>query len=433
MTLRPLNPFKPFSPFKYGVRSLVSQIRAISAIKKKVVEGTSDASILVIGDSTGDATTEWVYLFAQWLSSEYPTHSVDYYGWDDATTNYLAPIQISTGTGSRKITFWNASLSGSRPDSWMSDRYASAISGKSADLVIWNHGHNVALSALNQTSEADYSPWVERVQIEYPFAGTIITAQNPNRDNEAYTPKALLLGNLKDARNGVSLLDVHSRFIADGKPVSYYSDNVHPNATGEAVWADVLKTAWMRAPAGDEEPPEIWTATTGENLLDNGDFSDFNLATPTRWTKGGTGTCTKSVTTVYGSAPYSVKLESNPSSVYLNQVIAAPKLALAKANGKVSLAVRRYCEPSAVARVGLTYVAVVSPTEGTKNYLLPVPSINPCTGAWHWVFVRDIPVPNDASAVGVYIYSGSLATAGPVTYFDRVSLVVGSKPKDISP
>lgn len=55
-----------------------------------------------IGDSTGVSGTRWVYLVSQWLASQYPRYTVNYYVWNG--TNYDAAIVLQTGSYSRTFT-----------------------------------------------------------------------------------------------------------------------------------------------------------------------------------------------------------------------------------------------------------------------------------------------------------------------------------------
>lgn len=57
----------------------------------------ADTSVLLIGDSTGNATDEWFYLFGQWLAAQFPEYTVEHRLWDDTNKKYARPTYIQTG------------------------------------------------------------------------------------------------------------------------------------------------------------------------------------------------------------------------------------------------------------------------------------------------------------------------------------------------
>jgi len=57
----------------------------------------SDTSALLIGDSTGNGTDEWFYLFGQWVASQFPAYTVEHRLWNDTTKAYGRPTYIQTG------------------------------------------------------------------------------------------------------------------------------------------------------------------------------------------------------------------------------------------------------------------------------------------------------------------------------------------------
>lgn len=85
---------------------------SFSAIANLVAADNRDVNILVIGDSTSNETSEWVYLFFSGAIA--PTHSIVYHLWDDVAVAYASPVTLSTGSGAHTIHVWNASVSGAR-------------------------------------------------------------------------------------------------------------------------------------------------------------------------------------------------------------------------------------------------------------------------------------------------------------------------------
>ncbi|MCI3922430.1 SGNH/GDSL hydrolase family protein [Paenibacillus sp. TRM 82003] len=58
------------------------------------MENTSLA-LQVLGDSTGNDTTDWVYLLSEYLSAEHPDWYVRYLLWSDTIQDYEVPVQLS--------------------------------------------------------------------------------------------------------------------------------------------------------------------------------------------------------------------------------------------------------------------------------------------------------------------------------------------------
>lgn len=73
---------------------------ALVAAMRRLVARQSQ-SHLILGDSTGNATNEWVYKYAQALGQRYPTHSVVYRLWDDTLQEYLPHQYIQVGSSDR--------------------------------------------------------------------------------------------------------------------------------------------------------------------------------------------------------------------------------------------------------------------------------------------------------------------------------------------
>jgi lysophospholipase L1-like esterase len=70
------------------------------------LDAGESAVMSVLGDSTGNATNEWVYLFADWLADRYPGHTVRHRLWNIGTLKWDTPTQLQTGAGAvRSVEF----------------------------------------------------------------------------------------------------------------------------------------------------------------------------------------------------------------------------------------------------------------------------------------------------------------------------------------
>lgn len=69
----------------------------LTALTGALSDAVNCVGVQVLGDSTGDETTEWVYNTAQYLAAQYPAYTVKYRLWDDTSQDYLAPVVLQTG------------------------------------------------------------------------------------------------------------------------------------------------------------------------------------------------------------------------------------------------------------------------------------------------------------------------------------------------
>lgn len=77
---------------------LAAQSPALEPLRAALAAADRSCAVQVLGDSTGDATNEWVYLLGQSLATAHPEYTVQYRAWDDTAQDYLAPTTIQTGT-----------------------------------------------------------------------------------------------------------------------------------------------------------------------------------------------------------------------------------------------------------------------------------------------------------------------------------------------
>lgn len=264
------------------------------ALKGKLNVGEADASLLIVGDSTGDSNVEWVYLFTQYLADSYPEYSVEYFLWDDTDEDYDTPESIQTGTGSYTLRVYNCSISGSAPFHVMGTKFQKAILDiVEPDLVIWSHGHNVF-------GMGEFVMGFEPVREAWPSAAHVAILQNPRLDSEFQAERVAQIKALASAYGDMALIDVYSAFNAAGRPPEWYSDNTHPNGTGQAVWLEVVKKAFDKAGGtADVEVNGRFFSRTEESLVSNPLFSNFESTLPTSWGSFSSVATTKDTTTVH--------------------------------------------------------------------------------------------------------------------------------------
>ncbi|WP_152599898.1 SGNH/GDSL hydrolase family protein [Noviluteimonas dokdonensis] len=396
----------------------------MSAAKYAIQQGAADVNILVIGDSTGNDTTEWVYLFAQWLEAEYPSHAVSYRLWNDGGNVYDAAVAIGTGTGSRTIRIWNASVAGVRPAYFTGSKFAPAISSLTTpDLVIWSHGKNNISQAGFPLIRGDFLAAMEMVRQAHPTSAHAVISQNPNRDDDDYlTWIDPTLREICADRGDTTLINVYGAFA--GKASSLYLDNLHPSDTGSALWASVVQGYWRQAAASPFTSLAAWLNTQATNLITNGDFSTWTGAVPTGWTVTGSGTTTtKDTGEVDGASPYSARVNCTAASSILRFSAGAPLLA-SLVGKTVTLAVRQkipVAQASTVGRIAVAYTGGAM-TSSASTY---------GQGAWRWLVLSGVAIPAGSAFLRCELYGDSAASAGSTVYYDRAILVEGDIPRDM--
>lgn len=88
-------------------------------------------ALLIQGDSTGNNTDEWAYLLASALANEHPSHTHDYFLWNDTSQQYDQPVRMETGTaGAAHI------LTGSAETSWTLQIADSAATSPAGDMDV---------------------------------------------------------------------------------------------------------------------------------------------------------------------------------------------------------------------------------------------------------------------------------------------------------
>lgn len=253
----------------------VEEVIGIGAnFTEQILLDQRDVVLQVMSDSTANETDEWVYLTALTLADLYPTHSVEYALWN--TTSYSAPVSISTGTGSNTIYINNASIPGATAAYFLGDNRPAVYNSMTPDLVIFSYGHNMGTSAnYEQIFNFHFCAYAEFVS-DNPAAEFVVTIQNVDTDYPVYSGLQASANHAIASILGFGVVDVRKIFcekILQGGIADWLrsGDPIHPNATGEKVWANILKyalTADIKMPC----VPRNILANSASNLIYNDSF-----------------------------------------------------------------------------------------------------------------------------------------------------------------
>lgn len=414
-------PYNPATSIPDGTYAGVAQgAQAAQPFLAKIVQG-ADATALILGDSTGVTTARWVYLWAVTLGARYLTHSVDYYAWDDATSVYLAPTRIQTGSGAGVIRIYNASDSGSRTTYPLAPNFATQVVATNPDVVMVSHGHNEARygTADGEDFMERMLALTERVTSVLPTVGIILVAQNPASADTDQTGRAQAVHQIA-AMRGYDVVNVWQAFVNTGDAAGLTSDGVHPTSAGSTIWAAEVDKAFRYALGVAPRPRQPSSLLApGEHIFANSNFADFTAALPDSWT-GVNVTASKDLTNYKSANGYGVKLvHAGAGSAYIYQD--SPVINFVKGEWVTCTAIMR--QPSgatALARVNLQTFGTGAQSRTSSNYLEDV-------GDWKPT-VNSIFVPAGATILRCTIYARVGSTGSGDVTIDRLVFTRGRLP-----
>lgn len=379
---------------------------------------TADSSVLFVGDSTGNEPTEWIYLLTGLVAAQWPRWTVNYRLWNGTSSTYDPAVTIQAGTGPRTLTIYNASIAGTRTDSWLGSRADAALFTLDPKMVVVSLGHNeqdIAPSVWH----GRYAALTEEISLRLPGADLLLILQNPATGNARQQARAEIYREIA-ARRGYGLVDVQQAFLDTGNAAGLTLDGIHPNPAGSALWAATVAKAFVYQ-AGRSPRPQLPSSLTeaSENLLTNGTFAAFSGAVPDGWTATA-ATCTKDTTDYESGNGYSVKLTANGTATAdLSQYIPVRRV-----RGQwVTLAVRIRVpvgSTAAVGRVGISAGGVSSIDLGAPD--------DGARGRFRWAVMSHF-VPVGAANCRALLYIDSGTGTGTCS-IDRAWMGVGKFPRD---
>jgi hypothetical protein len=411
-----------------GRASLARRVAALFAAKSSIQQNAGDVSLVVIGDSTGNETTEWVYLFAQWLATQYLTHSVSYRLWNDAGNVYDAAVAISTGSGSNTIRIWNASISGTQPLYLMGAKLSPAVTvTPAASLVVWNHGKNLVSAGADSLYRGGFIQGMDQVRRFLPGVAHAALRQSPNRDDNNMAPVVAQLDSIAHAYNDLALVDVYWKFIAAAKSPTLYLDNLHPSSAGSQLFLQAMQEAWTAASIPTASAFAAFVSSLGTNLLTGiTKFSDpaYTGGLPSGWANTAT-TMTADATVKDAGAAQSMKFVNTSAGANIYQQLDATAL-----RGKtVTLAVRQYVPTGMSSTTGRIAILVNNGASVTTS----VAAVgNQANDGWRWLMIAGLAVPSDAVFLRAILYCDTATNVDSTVYFDRAIFVAGDLPRNIA-
>lgn len=393
-----------------------------------------NVSWLVVGDSTGDSTDEWVYLTATALATQYPSYTVTYHRWDPTggvaydTGTAGTPTTIQTGTGANTLHIWNCSVGGQGTTYVRGSRWATAVLATAPDYITVNYGHNEGTAAAGGTTDGWRSMMLaltESLTEALPLAALAIVLQNPRGDGVPDPQRRARAYREIAALRGYGVIDAQSVFLAQPSLTGLIQgDNMHPTTTGSQLWAAEVVRAlgYSREARARYQGPSLLT-TPARNLIANGDFALF--ATPPTLTSWTAVNCSPSKDTRSGwvetANGWSVRLQaSSAAQTYITQDI--PTGLLDAVKGKyVTLTARLRVPSGQTATAGRVQI-----TDSAGN--LSSQSGADLRDGFHWITVSRR-VDAAATFVRARVYADTAASSGADISVASTHLVVGPLPR----
>jgi hypothetical protein len=392
-----------------------------------------DVSWLILGDSTGNETTEWVYLTAQSLATQYPAYTVIYHLWDPTggvaydTGTSGTPVTLQTGSGSNTLHVWNCSVAGSATTYTRGSRWAAAVLAAKPHYITVSYGHNEGTSAGGVTAEVwrtQMALLTESLTEAFPASELALVLQNPRADGVRDQESRAAVYREVAALRGYGLIDVQAVFLAQPSLTAIINaDNIHPNATGEALWAnEVLRVlTWSVEARPRTQTPSLFAVPT-RGLLLNSDFSTFpSPPTLPYWTATNC-TLSKDVRAGFTESPngYTVRMQA-ASAAQTSMYQDAPTGLIDYLKGKYVTALVRMrvasSQASTAGRVQIQDSAGTYASAGSTDL----------RDGWHWVAATKL-IDSATTFVRLRIYADSGTSASADISVSAAYLVVGPFP-----
>jgi len=390
-------------------------------LTSQLMANSRDVYMLVQGDSTGNATDEWVYLVSQWLASEYPAYTVNYRLWN--ATSYYTPSVIATGSGSHTLYIYNASIPGASNQYFAASNAAACYDGKTFDLIIQNFGHNGGTDGTVESVTRALSGSVADLIQRNPSSEVVLTLQNIDTSFPAFSARQVDATKKVASMYGLGVIDVRSIYQSKSNLSTmgdWLADVVHPNATGSIVWTECVKNALRKCESKVVRLNPLASKTVC--LVDSPFFQDWiwNASVPNGWVV--TNCTAAKEMTIKETLSYSLKLTGTSGSLGTAQRNISDIL-LSRPTGERLTFVARIYKSSANVGINSGRIEIASSVGSVASDVF-VESFD----GWSWVIVTaPASLLDTATWLKLFIYAG---TTGDICYVDRFCVLDGDMPAE---
>lgn len=401
-----------------AVKTTASANLQTQRVVMALANNNKDVNIVLLGDSTGDATNEWFYMLGQSLAAQWPAFTVKYRPWGTIDYPPGSEVTIAVGSGTNTLTLWNASIPGSAAYKFAGDNFFAAVININPDLVFMNYGHNGGSSPDAQVAYMTATTSRIAREVRSPI---IIIGQNPMQsggvDTGVTQPKNVAFRALA-AREGYGFVDVYSAFIQSGISLSILvPDGTHPSLQGQTIWRDLVLTEFLYSgtvASGLAQPSQgIRT------LISISNYADFVR----RANLFGGATLSKN-TTDYETWGASTKLTTTAASGWIYFDILTGEDAIALRNKTITISARIKVPSGNGVDAGRIEIDDGVGSTITSNG-------GPQGTEFYWNSVTRA-ISGSATRIRVYLYGASSAVNSEVN-IDRLIVGEGTIPQDAIP
>lgn len=215
----------PSSPAKKA-RTGLSGLAELLASKEK-------ASVVVLGDGSGDAPQEWVGVWTKEHVAK--NRQVSYRSWNSSNQRWGGKSVAGSGA---PATIWNASKSA---PTLADEPKRVATIWKSADAVILSYGHRKTPHDIGGQLEAIF----RAIRKQSPDANVVVMLQNPDPVAfEATQPETVQAVKRWAEKNKLDTVNIYDAFVANPAPrYELVEKDGSPTPTGSALWAKTFNDA----------------------------------------------------------------------------------------------------------------------------------------------------------------------------------------------
>lgn len=412
-------------------------LSALSLIKSKLAAGQS-VDLLTLADSIWYGHDNAAYLFAQWLGTQYPSHTVLWREWAEWVTSAPTGPQewkvaetVSTGTGAETITVWNGSLPGSTPN-WLAGERLAPLMANPADLIMMYQGQNLMTQAgLNtQLLKPAFYSAIGQIQVAKPASPLVVFVEHPRLADTKMDFAETALAEIAADYGGFTVVNANAVFKAAGKPSAWWNaDGIHLEALGDQALRDVMISAWRGAIAlADFVPGLPWPGIlAAANIFANGNFENWTGLLPASWSQAGASAVATKETTIKETGSWSLALTATSAVHGISQQIDARPYA----GQRLSIYTRR-CIPKAIEAALLTSCIPSMNIQNASAVTILTPAFpggQGAVGGYIWSgFEVDVPATARFLTFALQRSSSGAPSTDPV-YIDRVIGVANPVPR----
>jgi hypothetical protein len=208
------------------------------ALAQSILTAPGGASVLVIGDGSGDETNEWVAVWAR--DHLATTAKVSYSAWDRINNQYATAVTY--GTAGQTIDVLNASVRS--PDMALEPNRISRA-WRDSDLVLLSYGHRRSPATVTTQMDAVLAA----IRAKNATVPIVVMIQNPDRaDTETVQRENTQKIQTWARAHSFATVDIYSAFMADPTPRNtMVESDGSPSPQGSQLWATALTRSLQTA------------------------------------------------------------------------------------------------------------------------------------------------------------------------------------------